>query len=92
MKPGPDPCSLSGGESWAVMHGPGYRSGESMNRLECGRMFIAVMEAGSFIGRAQLLGTSSDQASKLVSRLEADLAVRLLNRTTRSICRLPGAQ
>lgn len=56
-----------------------------MNRLECDRMFIAVMEAGSFTGGAQLLGTSSGQASKLVSRLEAELGVRLLNRTTRSV-------
>lgn len=56
-----------------------------MNRLECDRMFMAVMEAGSFIGGARLLGTSSGQASKLVSRLETELGVRLLNRTTRSV-------
>lgn len=48
-------------------------------------MFIAVMEAGSFVGAAQRLGTSSGQASKLVARLEADLGVRLINRTTRSV-------
>jgi DNA-binding transcriptional LysR family regulator len=48
-------------------------------------MFVAVMEAGSFTGAAERLGTSSGQASKLVSRLETDLGVRLLNRTTRSI-------
>lgn len=56
-----------------------------MNRLECDRMFMAVMEAGSFIGGARQLGTSSGQASKLVSRLETELDVRLLNRTTRSV-------
>lgn len=56
-----------------------------MNRLECDRMFIAVMETGSFASAAQRLGASTGQASKLISRLEADLGVRLLNRTTRSL-------
>ena len=56
-----------------------------MQRLECERMFAAVMEAGSFAEAARRLGTSSGQASKLVSRLEADLGVRLLNRTTRAL-------
>ncbi len=56
-----------------------------MQRLECERMFVAVMETGSFAKAASRLGTGSAQASKLVSRLEADLGVRLLNRTTRSL-------
>ena len=56
-----------------------------MDRLECDRMFVAVVEAHSFTGAAVKLGTSSGQASKLVSRLEAELGVRLLNRTTRAV-------
>ncbi len=56
-----------------------------MDRLDCDRMFVAVMESGSFATAARRLGTSSGQASKLVSRLEADLGVRLLNRTTRAL-------
>lgn len=56
-----------------------------MDRLECDRMFIAVMETGSFARAAERLGTSSGQASKLVSRLEQQLGVRLLNRTTRAL-------
>ncbi|MFN3973416.1 MAG: LysR family transcriptional regulator [Gemmobacter sp.] len=56
-----------------------------MDRLECDRMFLAVMETGSFTGAAGKLRTSSGQASKLLSRLESDLGVRLLNRTTRSV-------
>lgn len=56
-----------------------------MQRLECERMFAAVMETGSFAEAARRLATSSGQASKLVSRLEADLGVRLLNRTTRAL-------
>ena len=56
-----------------------------MDRLECDRMFVAVVEARSFTGAAVKLGASSGQASKLVSRLEAELGVRLLNRTTRAV-------
>lgn len=56
-----------------------------MERFESHRMFIAVVEAGSFTRAAERLGTSSGQASKLLSRLEAELGVRLLNRTTRAV-------
>jgi DNA-binding transcriptional LysR family regulator len=56
-----------------------------MDRLECDRMFLAVIETGSFTGAAEKLGTRSGQASKLISRLEKELGVRLLNRTTRSV-------
>lgn len=56
-----------------------------MDRLESDRMFVAVMEAGSFTAAAGRLGTSSGQASKLVSRLESELGVRLLSRTTRAV-------
>lgn len=57
----------------------------NVNRLECDRMFVAILETGSFAAAAEKLGTSSGQASKLVSRLESDLGVRLLNRTTRAV-------
>jgi DNA-binding transcriptional LysR family regulator len=56
-----------------------------MDRLDCDRMFVAVLETGSFAAAAKRLGTSSGQASKLVSRLEAELGARLLNRTTRAL-------
>ncbi|MBW6493318.1 MAG: LysR family transcriptional regulator [Burkholderiaceae bacterium] len=56
-----------------------------MDRLECDRMFLAVIDTGSFTGAAEKLGTRSGQASKLISRLETELGVRLLNRTTRSV-------
>jgi DNA-binding transcriptional LysR family regulator len=56
-----------------------------MDRLACDRMFAAVMESGSFTAAADRLGTTSGQASKLVSRLEGTLGVRLLNRTTRAV-------
>ncbi|MGP9790937.1 LysR family transcriptional regulator [Roseinatronobacter sp. NSM] len=56
-----------------------------MDRLTCDRMFVSVMEAGSFTAAADRLGTTSGQASKLVSRLEGALGVQLLNRTTRAV-------
>lgn len=56
-----------------------------MQKLESERMFVAVMETGSFAAAARRLSTSSGQASKLVSRLEGELGVRLLNRTTRAL-------
>lgn len=56
-----------------------------MPRLESDRLFVAVMETGSLAGAARRLGLSSGQASKLLARLEADLGVRLLNRSTRAL-------
>lgn len=56
-----------------------------MDRLAAERMFVKVVETGGFATAAARLGTSSGQASKLVARLEADLGVKLLNRTTRAL-------
>ena len=56
-----------------------------MDRLGPERMFLTVVETGSFAVAAARLGTGSGQASKLVARLEADLGVKLLNRTTRAL-------
>jgi DNA-binding transcriptional LysR family regulator len=63
-----------------------------MDRLDGERMFLAVMETGSFVAAAARLGTSSGQASKLVSRLESHLGVRLLNRTTRAVSPTEASQ
>lgn len=56
-----------------------------MERLECDRMLVAVLETGSFARAAQRLGTSSGQCSKMISRLEASLGVQLIKRTTRAL-------
>lgn len=56
-----------------------------MDRLAADRMFAQVVRKGSFSAAADRLGTSPGQASKLVSKLEEHLGVRLLNRTTRAI-------
>ena len=56
-----------------------------MDRLEADRMFVSVIEAGSFARGAERLGVSPGQASKLIGKLEQDLGVRLLHRTTRAL-------
>jgi DNA-binding transcriptional LysR family regulator len=48
-------------------------------------MFAAVIDTGSFAAAALRLGASTGQASKLVSRLERDLGVQLIMRTTRAL-------
>lgn len=56
-----------------------------MDRLECDRMLVAVLESGSFSRAAERLGISTAKASKLISRLESDLGVQLISRTTRAL-------
>lgn len=56
-----------------------------MDRLDCDRMLVAVMESGSFSAAAERLGTSSGQASKLIAKLESELGVQLLKRNTRAL-------
>jgi DNA-binding transcriptional LysR family regulator len=48
-------------------------------------IFVAVARAGSFRGAAKANGGSASGFSEAVTRLEAKLGVRLLNRTTRSV-------
>ena len=47
--------------------------------------FVAVARAGGFRGGARANGASASGLSEAVRRLEAQLGVRLLNRTTRSV-------
>ncbi len=48
-------------------------------------VFARVVEARSFSAAAQRMNTSKSAVSKQVARLEADLGVRLLNRSTRQL-------
>lgn len=45
----------------------------------------AVVEGGSFVKAADLIGITDSGVSRAIGRLEARLAVRLLDRTTRSV-------
>jgi DNA-binding transcriptional LysR family regulator len=48
-------------------------------------VFARVVERGSFAAAAQDVGLSASAVSKLISRLESRLGVRLINRTTRRL-------
>jgi LysR family transcriptional regulator for bpeEF and oprC len=56
-----------------------------MDRFQGINAFVAVVESGSFRCGAELLGLTASAISKSIARLEANLGVRLLHRTTRSL-------
>jgi DNA-binding transcriptional LysR family regulator len=56
-----------------------------MDKYQEMRAFAAVVEAGSFVKAADVLGVSKAAASRQVADLEARLGVRLLHRTTRRL-------
>ncbi|MBN3728367.1 LysR family transcriptional regulator [Burkholderia sp. Ac-20379] len=56
-----------------------------MDTLQNMRVFVRVVDAGSFTAAAQQLNSTTAYASRAVSDLESHLRTRLLNRTTRRI-------
>lgn len=60
-------------------------SEQSMDRLDQLRCFLRVTERGSFTGAADSLGLPKASVSLAVQRLEAEVGVRLLHRTTRRV-------
>ena len=56
-----------------------------MQTLEPIRIFITVAEMGSFTRAADRMGIQKGRVSTSVRKLEADVGVRLLHRTTRSV-------
>ncbi|MEX3959766.1 LysR substrate-binding domain-containing protein [Trinickia sp. EG282A] len=55
------------------------------NRLGDIAAFVAAVKAGSFTAGADTLGLTRSAVGKSIGRLEAQLGVRLLNRTTRQL-------
>src|SRR5690606_29886835 len=55
---------------------------ETLNSIEC---FVRSAEAGSFSEAARRLGLTSAAVGKNVAKLEANLGVRLFQRSTRSL-------
>ncbi|TKI06881.1 HTH-type transcriptional activator AaeR [Martelella alba] len=56
-----------------------------MERLNRMMVFAQVVEGGSFTSAARQLQTSVSSVSQTVAKLEAELQIKLLNRSTRSI-------
>lgn len=56
-----------------------------MDKFQEMQSFVAVVDAGSFVGAADALDTSKAAISRHVAELEQRLGVRLLHRTTRKL-------
>ncbi|MEJ2435204.1 MAG: LysR family transcriptional regulator, partial [Pseudolabrys sp.] len=63
-----------------------------MNPTSDLRAFVRVMDRGSFSSAAKDLGLTPSAVSKLVSRLEDRLGVRLLERSTRRLALTPEGE
>ena len=63
-----------------------------MDKLNCLRAFVTVVESGGFSSAARRLGVSKALISKQIGQLETSLGVRLLNRTTRLVSPTSGGQ
>lgn len=59
---------------------------EVSQRVRAILSFVQVADAGSFAGAARALDISAAAVSKNVAALERGLGVRLINRTTRTLC------
>jgi len=56
-----------------------------MDKFNAMRVFVRVVEAGSFIKAAETLHMNRTSVTQLVQQLEARLRLKLLNRTTRKV-------
>ncbi|REG50936.1 DNA-binding transcriptional LysR family regulator [Paraburkholderia sp. BL6669N2] len=63
-----------------------------MNTLQKMRMFVRVVEAGSYTAAAKSLDSRTGILSRAVSELEAHLSIRLLNRSSRRFALTPAGE
>lgn len=56
-----------------------------MDKLQAMATFVAVVDAGSFVGAMDITGLSKPAVSRQVAELEQVIGTRLLHRTTRSL-------
>jgi DNA-binding transcriptional LysR family regulator len=66
----------------------------AMTTIDLNRVstFVRVVEGGSFTAAAAALGVPTSSVSRSVARLEQDIGVRLLHRTTRKLSLTDGGQ
>src|SRR3569623_1757167 len=67
-------------------------NGTDMDATSDLRVFVRVMDRGNFSQAASDLGITPSAVSKLVSRLEDRLGVRLLERSTRRLALTPEGE
>lgn len=63
-----------------------------MDRLQNMRVFMRVVETGSFTVAAQSFDSTTGAMSRAVSELEEHLRTRLLNRSTRRLAITPAGE
>jgi DNA-binding transcriptional LysR family regulator len=63
-----------------------------MDRFQEMRVFVAVVDAGSFVRAADALGVSKTAVSRMLGDLESRLSTRLLHRTTRKLSLTPEGE
>lgn len=63
-----------------------------MDRLDMMRLFVRVVETGSFSEAARIEGVAQPTASKSVAALETRLGARLLDRSSRAVSVTPAGQ
>ena len=63
-----------------------------MDTIQSMRMFVRVVETGSFTAAAQSLDSTTGAMSRAVSELETRLRIRLLNRSTRRLALTPAGE
>ena len=60
-----------------------------MDQIQGMRIFVRVVEAGSFTRAAEYFGLPKGTVTKQIQALEARLKIKLLNRTTRRVTVTP---
>jgi DNA-binding transcriptional LysR family regulator len=60
-----------------------------MDRIAAMNAFVRVVEAGTFTKAAETLDMPNASLTRLIQKLEEELEVRLLHRTTRSVTVTP---
>jgi len=61
-----------------------------MDRLDEFRLFLAIVDSGSFAAGGRQFGRSPSSATRIINDMEQRLGIRLLQRTTRKLSLTDG--